>query len=228
MERGPTRERGRLARTHSRYVTLSFLRCGTRPPSARPGSSKSDGKRTHPGARASRPHALPLRAALLPCNAAPGKPARHPGAARVMGGESTRERGRLARIHCRCVPLSFLRCGTRHAGTPPRAARVIGGGATRERGRPARMHCRCGPLSFPAMRHPAILSAGTAWAGPKQSPGAVDTGRPGWSRLPRLCQDLCGRDARAPGWASGRPSRNLTHGLRPPGQMRNLFNTAIP
>ena len=77
----------------------------------------------------------------------------------------------------------------------------MGGGATRERGRPARMHSRCVPLSFPAMRHPATLPTGTAWARPEQSPGAV-AGRPGWRRLPRLREDLCGRDARAPGWAS--------------------------
>ena len=68
----------------------------------------------------------------------------------------------------------------------------------RERGRPARMLFRCVPLSFPAMRRPATLPAGTAWARPKQCPGPV-AGRPGWSRWPRLCQDLCGRDARAPG-----------------------------
>ena len=30
---------------------------------------------THPGARASRPHALPLRAAQFPCDSAPGHPA---------------------------------------------------------------------------------------------------------------------------------------------------------
>ena len=74
----------------------------------------------------------------------------------------------------------------------------MGGGATRERGRLARMHSRCVPLSFPAMGHPASLPAETAWARPKRSPGAV-AGRAGWRRRPRLCQDLCGRDARAPG-----------------------------
>ena len=77
----------------------------------------------------------------------------------------------------------------------------MGGGATRERGRPARMLSRCVPLSFPAMRHPATLPAGTAWARPKQGPGVV-AGRAGWRRWPRLCQEMCGRDARAPGWAS--------------------------
>ena len=45
----------------------------------------------------------------------------------------------------------------------------MGGGATRERGRPARMLSRCVPLSFPAMRHPATLPAGTAWARPKHN-----------------------------------------------------------
>ena len=69
---------------------------------------------------------------------------------------------------------------------------------TRERGRPARMHPHCVLLSFPGMGHPATLPAGTAWAGPKQSPGAV-AGRVGWRRWARLCQDVCGRDARAPG-----------------------------
>ena len=58
----------------------------------------------------------------------------------------------------------------------------MGGGSTRERGRPARMHSRCVPLSFPAIWRPATLPAGTAWARPKQSPGAV-AGRPGWRKL---------------------------------------------
>ena len=52
---------------------------------------------------------------------------------------------------------------------------------------------------FPPIRRLATLPAGTAWAAPKQSPGA-GAGRPGWRRWPRLCQDVCGRDARAPGW----------------------------
>ena len=90
----------------------------------------------------------------------------------------------------------------RHAGRVKGAsATAPSGHPTRERGRLARMHSRCVPLSFPAMRHPATLPAGTAWARPEQSPGAV-AGRPGWRRWPRMCQDLCGRDARAPGWAS--------------------------
>ena len=69
---------------------------------------------------------------------------------------------------------------------------------TRERGRPARMHSRCVPLSFPAMPHPVTLPVETAWTRPKQCPGAV-AGLPGRRRWPWLCQDLCGRDARAPG-----------------------------
>ena len=62
------------------------------------------------------------------------------------------------------------------------------------------------PLSFPAMRQPATLPAGTAWARPKQSPG-VFAGRSGSRRWVRLYQDLCGRDARAPGWASSHDAR---------------------
>ena len=51
-----------------------------------------------------------------------------------------------------------------------------------------------------AAGHPA---GGNRMARPKQSPGAV-AGRSGWRRWARLCQDLCGRDARAPGGASSR------------------------
>ena len=99
----------------------SAASAGVRPgkPARAPSRSKSDGKRRHPGARASLPHALPF------------------GAARIS-----------------------------------------------------------------VMWHPVSLPAGTAWARPKQCPGAL-AGRPGRS-WPRLCQDLCGRDARAPGWASSR------------------------
>ena len=52
-------------------------RHGLRPDeSARaPLSSKSDGRRPHPGARASRPHAILLRTAQFPCDVAPGHPA---------------------------------------------------------------------------------------------------------------------------------------------------------
>ena len=57
----------------------------------------------------------------------------------------------------------------------------MGEDPTRERGRDARMHSRSVPLSFPAMRHPATLPAGTAWARPTQSPGAV-AGRARWRR----------------------------------------------
>ena len=57
----------------------------------------------------------------------------------------------------------------------------MGGGAPRERGRLARMHSRRVSLSFPAIRRPFTLPAGTAWARPKQSRGAV-SGRPEWSR----------------------------------------------
>ena len=68
----------------------------------------------------------------------------------------------------------------------------------RERGRPARMLSLRLPLSFPAILQPTALPAGTAWARPKQRQGAA-AGRSGWRRWPKLREDLCGRDARAPG-----------------------------
>ena len=60
MGGGPTLERGRPARMHSRCVPL---RRGTK--------RGSMGGGAHPGARASRPHALPLRTAQFPCDEAP-------------------------------------------------------------------------------------------------------------------------------------------------------------
>ena len=71
----------------------------------------------------------------------------------------------------------------------------------RERGRPARMLSLRLALSFPAMRQPVALPAGTAWVRPKQNHGSV-AGRSGSRRWARLREDLCGRDARAPGGAS--------------------------
>ena len=53
--------------------------------------SKSDGRRTHPGARASRPHAMPLRIAQFPCDAAPG----HPAGVDAIGSAEAESRRRL-------------------------------------------------------------------------------------------------------------------------------------
>ena len=83
---------------------------------------------------------------------------------------------------------------------PDTPQRTIGTAHPRERGRPARMLSLRLPLSFPAMLQPTALPAGTAWARPTQSLGAL-AGRPGWRRWPRLREELCGRDARAPGGA---------------------------
>ncbi len=130
-------------------------------------------------------YALPLRVTLVLCDGASGRPA----GGNPMGTAETesRRRFRSTRVEemAEAVP------------GPVRAR------ATRQRGRPARMHCRCGSLRFPAMGQPATLPAGTAWARPKQSPGAF-AGPSRSRRWPRLCQNLCGRDARAPGWASSR------------------------
>ena len=53
------------------------------------------------------------------------------------------------------------------------------------------------------------LPAGTAWVRQKQSLGAV-AGRAGWRRRAKLCQDVCGRDARAPG-CSSKPRMRRPH-----------------
>ena len=149
-----------------------------------------------------------------PSTASAGAAARQAGA--------TRERGRPARMHSRCVPASFPAMpnpATVPAATPwARPKRSPD--ATRERGRPARMHSRCVLLRFPAMRHPSILPAATPWARPKRSPRAF-AGRACWRRWPRLCQELCGRDARAPGWVPLRreslPERRV---CPPPARLR--------
>ena len=64
---------------------------------------------------------------------------------------------------------------------------------------------RCGSLP--------LLPAGTAWARPKQSLGAL-AGRPGGRRWPRLREELCGRDARAPGGLYSMTSSNQRISIR--------------
>ena len=64
----------------------------------------------HPGAQASRPHALPLRAAQFPCDAAPG----HPAGGNGMGPAKAEPRRRCRSIQVeemgRAVP-EFMRAG---------------------------------------------------------------------------------------------------------------------
>ena len=101
--------------------------------------------------------------------------------------------------------LAFREVARRIPSTSP------SGRPPRERGRPARMLSLGLPLSFPAMLQPTALPARTAWARPKQRQGAA-AGRTGWRRWQRLCQDLCGRDARAPG---GCPLPTSSTGTQP-------------
>ena len=70
-----------------------------------------------------------------------------------------------------------------------------------ERGRPARILPLWPPLRFGAMLQEATLSAVSALGKPKERHGAVASGCKR-GRWPKLCQALCGRDARAPGWPS--------------------------
>ena len=53
-------------------------------------------EQAHPGTRASRPHALPLRSAQFPCDAAPGHPAGGNGVDRIHLKDFT-EAGKM---HC--------------------------------------------------------------------------------------------------------------------------------
>ena len=110
-----TRERGRPARMHYRSVPLRFLGMGH--PSTLPARTawartrQSPGRRRPPGARASRPHALPQRAAQIPWDGAPVRPAgeNRMGSDQAESWEEapTRERGRPARMHYRSVSLRF-------------------------------------------------------------------------------------------------------------------------
>ena len=97
MGGGPTLERGRPARMHSRCVPLSF-------PAIRRPATKRDGS----------PHRQ---------GCGPASRRVHPRGARVTGGGPTRERGRPARMHSRCVPLSLPAMG-RPATLPAGAARA--------------------------------------------------------------------------------------------------------
>ena len=122
--------------------------------------------------------------------------------------------------------------GTRANGSFPKEAgrlsekspagdprRTIGTTPPGSAGVPPACCCLWWSLSFPATLQPATLPAGTAWARPKQSPGAV-AGRSGSRRWARLCQDLCGRDARAPGGASSHdivtPRAQIRRSIRAP------------
>ena len=72
-------------------------------------------KAAHPGARASRPHALPLRAAQFPCDSAPGHPAGGNGMGSAHAG-------------------SWRRCRSRRVGVMAEAAgRLVRAGRPRSR-----------------------------------------------------------------------------------------------
>ena len=116
----PTRERGRPARMHSRYVPLSFPAMG-HPATLRGngmGLAEAESWR-HPGTRASRPHAVPLLAAQFPLDVAPGHPAwkRHGlGRSRVLAPPGN------AGFSPACCPVAWRsvspRCGARSPCRP--------------------------------------------------------------------------------------------------------------
>ena len=99
-------------------VTALPHRHGLRPgkPARAPLRSKSDERRRPPGARASRPHAVPLRAAQFPCDTAPGYPA----GGNAMGSSEAESRPR-------CRSTRVERMGEALPALCGRDARVPGG-----------------------------------------------------------------------------------------------------
>ena len=131
---------------------------------------------------------------------APGRP---PGLPCSLRGAT------LGPCHFRCPKPCNFRCPLTpgKSARAPSRSRSDGRRSTRERGRPARMHSRCLPLSFPAMGHPATLPAGTAWARPKQSPGAVAgvNGHRKWQCRPAAPR----RERRKRSGAAGPPGKGV-------------------
>ena len=116
---GPTRERGRPARMHTRRVPLSFPAIW-RPATLPAGTAWARPKRrlgVHPGTRASRPHVLPLRSAQFPCDLAPG----HPAGGNGMGSaeaEAWRPPGN-AGVPPACTPVACHSVSPRFGARPP-------------------------------------------------------------------------------------------------------------
>ena len=94
-----------------------------------------------------------------------------------------------------------------------------------ERGRPARILFHWFPLSFRATLQAAATLAGTATSRSKESRGAV-AGRSRWRRWPRLCQALCGRDARAPRKPSSTQKTGNMVYIMPGNQARRLMQAS--
>ena len=174
----PTRERGRPARMHSRWVPLSFP--AMRHPATLPAGAAWARPKQSPGGAAG-------RARWRRMNQAAGSLCGRDARARCWGTGSKASTGKFF-VHIDAQDAQDLsgdgweactRKSEAYQGSSSAFREVAGRtfppphqreDPTRERGRPARMHSRWVPLSFPAMRHPATLPAGTAWAGPKQSP----------------------------------------------------------
>ena len=93
----------------------------------------------------------------------PGKPARAPSSSKSDGSRSTRERGRLARMLSRHVPLSSLRWATR----PPSRRERHGLGRSGDLAPPGSAWEGCGPAS----RRVPLREARVMGAGPPGSAG---------------------------------------------------------
>ena len=147
----------------------------------------------HPGARASRPHAIPLRAAQFPCDAAPGYPA----GGNAMGSfeAESRPRCRSTRVEGMGEALPVL-CG--------RDARAPGWASSRD------------VVRIRGLSHDALGGAagGSAWSHcPLQEPmggeRASRAGRAAPFRQPDPPRSLVGTGFRRYGHAWDRPRRSL-------------------
>ena len=143
---------------------------GLRPgkPAHAPLRSKSDGKRPHPGARASRPHALPFGAAQFPCDSAPG----HSAGGKAMGSDKSE---------------SWRRCRSSRVEEMNEAAgRLVRAG--RPRSRVGFVHLRRRSEGAPSV-FVSIRVHSCPFVVPLQQPSAVSSsndlpGKPGCSRSP--------------------------------------------
>ena len=97
--RRTTKTREGRRRATKRDGSAASARAGARRAGACTLRRKGDGSGRHPGARASRPHAIPLPAAQFPCDAAPD----HPAGGNAMGSAEAESWPR-----CRSTPVEEM------------------------------------------------------------------------------------------------------------------------
>ena len=172
------------------------------------------GRGAPPGARASRPHALPLRAAQFPSDGAPGTlPAGTAWTRPKQSPDAPRERGRLARMHSRRVPLSFAaiwHLAALPAEAPwirakqsPRRKRPPGARASRPHAQPSR-----------AAQFPCDMASGRPAGRSAMDSGEAESQEetpPGSAGVSPACTAVACRSV-SPRWGTRPPCRQERHG----------------